>query len=351
MKANPEGNKQAQADYLTGQKAGKQSPGLKSTGKADVNKGLNAANAERSLSDFGQTLKEGDRISKENLMDLLEARAVKPKEEVVNKNTKQYKILKTFATILPEIQARVAKSFNEQFPDEPNISPVKLGKVLQISLNALAEIPETKMRQFIMDSGGDIALYNMVLNKVNEAGETQQNAIKSGVNYKIMIALSAVVPEFKTKITKLYNANSNDTLPANRVVGFLQVVLNAAAMIPSNRLALYIANSGGDPSIYKTLLSRLKDLEKGEEGGGQGEGLNFDVKSFMPDTVGDYDLKATKRSFRIALSEKAAEIISRHPDMKIDEKNMLNVMTQLIDLINNKYLDKANPKRIPKVGE
>jgi hypothetical protein len=30
---------------------------------------------------------------------------------------------------------------------------------------------------------------------------------------------------------------------------------------------------------------------------------------------------------------------------------MLNVMKQLIDLINNKYLDKANPKRIPTVGE
>jgi uncharacterized protein (DUF1778 family) len=37
------------------------------------------------------------------------------------------------------------------------------------------------------------------------------------------------------------------------------------------------------------------------------------------------------------LAQKAAEIISRQTDMKLDEKNMLAVMKQLIDTLNSKH--------------
>jgi hypothetical protein len=65
--------------------------------------------------------------------------------------------------------------------------------------------------------------------------------------------------------------------------------------------------------------------------------------------VGGYDLKGQKDSFRIGLSKKAAEVISRQTDTKLDEKNMLSVMKILIDTLNKKYL--RPEKQIPMTGQ
>jgi ribonucleoside-diphosphate reductase alpha chain len=60
-------------------------------------------------------------------------------------------------------------------------------------------------------------------------------------------------------------------------------------------------------------------------------------------------LKGQKDSFRIGLSKKAAEVISRQTDTKLDEKNMLSVMKILIDTLNKKYL--RPDKQIPMTGQ
>jgi hypothetical protein len=356
MKSNPEGNKAAQADYLTGQKGGKQSPGLTSTDKTQMNKGLNAANSDSSASQYyngirgaGQNLEEGTVISKaEMIAMMIEEAMVAPEEggeqnsqEVVNKNGRHYKLTKALAMVAPEFSTRIAKEYANKYPDNPKLSPVKLKNFLGTALNAIAFIPESRMERFIKMAGGDIATYNQVLGRVDEVNDV----IKTGANYKLMMALSTVVPEFKNRITMVYNKqNPNDRLSAPKVAAFLQNVLMGAAMVSKTIMIGYINDSGGDSSDYTKALAGLKDLEPGDYEGG-----NFDVNNFKPNDVGGYDLTNQKDSFRIGLSKKAAEIISRQTDTKLDEKNMLTVMKLLIDTLNKKYL---KPERqIPMTGQ
>jgi hypothetical protein len=91
------------------------------------------------------------------------------------------------------------------------------------------------------------------------------------------------------------------------------------------------------------MLKDLKNME-GEDGeqpaAAQTAAVTFNPSTpekFLPARVDGYDLAGQKNSFRIGLAQKAAEIISRNTDIKLDEKNMLAVMKQLIDNLNSKH--------------
>ena len=250
MKSNPEGNKEAQADFLTGQKGGKQSPGLTSTDKTQMNKGLNTGSTSGSLRDVGKTLEEGQRYTKEELSEMAE-----DMEEGVN--------------------------------------------------------PKTEM----------------MLNSVNG---------------KIFTQLAKVVPELSTRIATAYEQEYGQKINKARLGKFLETVLGALATVPQQRMVQIINRGDVDIMAYRRMLSDLKNAEgeDAEQQPAQAAAITFNPSTpekFLPARVDVYDLAGQKNSFRIGLAQKAAEIISRNNDIKLDEKNMLAVMKQLIDNLNSKH--------------
>lgn len=249
MKSNPQGNKEDQADFLTGQKGGKQSPGLTDTGKTQMNKGLNTGNTSGSLRDVGKTLEEGKRYTKEELSEMS-----MDMEEAIN--------------------------------------------------------PKTE-------------------------------AMLNSVNGKIFTQLAKVVPELSTRIATAYQQEYGETINKARLGKFLETVLGALATVPQQRMVQIINRGDVDITAYKRMLKDLKNME-GEDGAAQATtaASSFNPSTpekFLPVNVQGYDLAGQKNSFRIGLAQKAAEIISRQTDMKLDEKNMLTVMKQLIDTLNSKH--------------
>jgi hypothetical protein len=356
MKSNPKGDKEAQADFLTGQKGGKESPGLTSTDKAEMNKGLNAAKSGDTFGGFraaGQNLEEGSILTKaEMIAIMIEEAMVTPKdggeqnpEETVNQNGRHFKIMKALALVAPTYSTRIAKGYNDMYPEDPKISPTRLRNYLTVTLNALAFVPEGRMKRFIKMGGGDLTSYIAALNRIDEAG-SNVDALKESANYKLMMALSTVITDFQSKIAMTYNQqNPMDRLSAPKLAAFLQSVLVGAAMMSRDRMRMFIINSDGDFSAYTKALANISKLEPGEGPAGE----NFPINTFKPNNVGGYDLSGQKESFRIGLSKKAAEVISRQTDTKIDEKNMLATMKTLIDMLNKKYLQPD--KQIPMVGQ
>jgi hypothetical protein len=249
MKSNPEGNKEAQADFLTGQKGGKESPGLTDTGKTQMNKGLNTGTSSGSLRDIGKTLEEGKRYTKEELSEM-------------------------------------------SVEMEENINP-------------------------------------------------KTEAMLNSVNGKIFTQLAKVVPELSTRIATAYQQEYGETINKARLGKFLETVLGALATVPQQRMVQIINRGDVDITAYKRMLKDLKSME-GEDGAAQpataASSFNPSTpEKFLPVDVQGYDLAGQKNSFRIGLAQKAAEIISRQTDMKLDEKNMLTVMKQLIDTLNSKH--------------
>ncbi len=250
MKSNPQGDKEAQKDFLPGQDK-------KSTDKAQSNQGLNAqqgqsapvTGGERTLMDIGRTLSEGKRYTKEELSEM-------------------------------------------SIDMEENINP-------------------------------------------------KTEAMLNSVNGKIFTQLAKVVPELSTRIATAYQQEYNETINKARLGKFLETVLGALATVPQQRMVQIINRGDVDITAYKRMLKDLKSMEG--EGGDQpvqATASSFNPSSpekFLPVNVGEYDLAGQKNSFRTGLAQKAAEIISRQTDVKLDEKNMLVVMKQLIDTLNSKH--------------
>jgi hypothetical protein len=166
-------------------------------------------------------------------------------------------------------------------------------------------------------------------------------AMLNSVNGKIFTQLAKVVPELSTRIATAYQQEYGEAVNKARLGKFLETVLGALATVPQQRMVQIINRGDVDITAYKRMLKDLKSMEG--EGGDQPvqtTASSFNAGSpekFLPVNVGEYDLAGQKNSFRIGLAQKAAEIISRQTDMKLDEKNMLAVMKQLIDTLNSKH--------------
>lgn len=177
--------------------------------------------------------------------------------------------------------------------------------------------------------------------EMEEAVNPKTEAMLNSVNGKIFTQLAKVVPELSTRIATAYQQEYGETINKARLGKFLETVLGAMATVPQQRMVQIINRGDVDITAYKRMLKDLKNME-GEDGAAQPAvtASSFNPSSpekFLPVDVQGYDLAGQKNSFRIGLAQKAAEIISRQTDMKLDEKNMLTVMKQLIDTLNSKH--------------
>jgi hypothetical protein len=199
-------------------------------------------------------------------------------------------------------------------------------------------------------------LNEIIENIIQEFGDNQPemeqgrvNAIQNSESGKIFTQLANVIPELSTRIASSYKEAYGQQLNRVKLADFLQTVLGSLANVPQQRMVQMINRSGLDVTAYKRMLRDIKKMD-GAETEQPADAKNLPPfnpstpEKFMPDTVGNYDLTKINQTARVALSQKAAQIISRNNDFDQNANNMMIVLKQLIDDIN-----KNGQKTIPTI--
>jgi hypothetical protein len=199
-------------------------------------------------------------------------------------------------------------------------------------------------------------LNSIIESVLKEFGENQpemeqgkQDAVKNSDSGRIFTQLARVVPDLSTKIASEYKQAYGQQINRVKLANFLQTVLGALANVPQQKMVQLINRADMDVTAYRRMLRDIKagGGEQGQVGQQQAQAPQFNPgtpEKFLPDTVGNYDLSKINQSARIALAQKAAQIISRNTDMKLDSTNMMEVMKQLLDDIS-----KNGQKQIPTI--
>lgn len=200
-------------------------------------------------------------------------------------------------------------------------------------------------------------LNEIIENVLNEFGDNQPemekgrvDAVKNSDGGRIFTQLANVIPELSTKIAAQYKEAYGQQINRVKLADFLQVVLSSLANIPQQRLVQMINRSGLDVTAYKRMLRDIKRLDDKQADPNNVKDANLPKfnpstpEAFIPDTVGNYDLTKINQQARVALSQKAAQIISRNNDLEQSSENMVTVLKQLIDDIN-----KNGQKTIPTI--
>ena len=200
-------------------------------------------------------------------------------------------------------------------------------------------------------------LNEIIENVLNEFGDDQPemekgrvDAVKNSDSGRIFTQLANVIPELSTKIAAQYKEAYGQQINRVKLADFLQVVLSSLANIPQQILVQMINRSGLDVTAYKRMLRDIKRLDDKQADQNNVKDANLPKfnpsrpEAFMPDTVGNYDLTKINQTARVALSQKAAQIVSRNNDLEQSSENMVTVLKQLIDDIN-----KNGQKTIPTI--
>lgn len=199
-------------------------------------------------------------------------------------------------------------------------------------------------------------LNQIIENIIQEFGDNQPemeqgrvNAIQNSEGGRIFTQLANVIPELSTRIASGYKEAYGQQINRVKLADFLQTVLSSLANVPQQRMVQMINRSGLDVTAYKRMLRDIKKMD-GAETEQPADAKNLPPfnpstpEKFMPDTVGNYDLTKINQTARVALSQKAAQIISRNNDFDQSADNMMIVLKQLIDDIN-----KNGQKTIPTI--
>ena len=200
-------------------------------------------------------------------------------------------------------------------------------------------------------------LNQIIENVLTEFGENQPemeqgrvDAIANSDSGRIFTQLSKVVPELSSKIANEYKQTYGQPINRIKLAEFLQTILGALATVPQQKMVQIINRADMDVTSYRRMLRAIKSPEDGGQQGDKQTKSNLpqfnpgSPEKFTPETVGNYDLTKINQAARIALAQKAAQIISRNTDMNLDSENMIEVMKQLIDDIN-----KNGQKQIPTI--
>ena len=199
-------------------------------------------------------------------------------------------------------------------------------------------------------------LNEIIENVLQEFGENQPemeqgrlDAIANSDSGRIFTQLAKIVPDLSARVASEYKSQYGQQLNRVKLAEFLQTILGSLASMPQQKMVQMINRGGFDVTAYRRML---RDIKSGEQTQQDTVKSNAKVpqfsagspEKFTPDVVGNYDLTKINQGARIAIAQKAAQIISRNTDMKLDSENMMTVMKQLLDDINQN-----GQKRIPTI--
>ena len=218
-----------------------------------------------------------------------------------------------------------------------------------VELNNLIEVHNNLM---------DIILENVTT--LDEFGDDQpemkqgmEDAMMNSNGGQIFQELATIIPDLSSKVAASYKQKYNKPINRVKLADFLSVVIGSLAKVPTAKMVGIIGRADLDANAYKRMLKDVLSTDDtandnaAKEPAKQQGGMKYNPgnpEKFMPEKVGSYDLSQINQAARIALAQKAAQIISRNNDMEQSSENMLEVMKQLIDDIN-----KNGQKKVPTV--
>jgi hypothetical protein len=252
-----------------------------------------------------------------------------------NTNSQQNTIGNQQNTNTNNTQQNTSVDNNQQIANQNNNDDLWLDETINIHNNLIDLISESLIQEF-----GD---------NQPEMEQGRVNAIQNSEGGRIFTQLANVIPELSTRIASGYKEAYGQQINRVKLADFLQTVLGSLANVPQQRMVQMINRSGLDVTAYKRMLRDIKKMD-GAETEQPADAKNLPPfnpstpEKFMPDTVGNYDLTKINQTARVALSQKAAQIISRNNDFDQNANNMMIVLKQLIDDIN-----KNGQKTIPTI--
>ena len=252
-----------------------------------------------------------------------------------NTNSQQKTVGNQQNTNTNNTQQNTSVDNDQQTANQNNNDDLWLDETINIHNNLIDLISESLIQEF-----GD---------NQPEMEQGRVNAIQNSESGKIFTQLANVIPELSTRIASSYKEAYGQQLNRVKLADFLQTVLGSLANVPQQRMVQMINRSGLDVTAYKRMLRDIKKMD-GAETEQPADAKNLPPfnpstpEKFMPDTVGNYDLTKINQTARVALSQKAAQIISRNNDFDQSADNMMIVLKQLIDDIN-----KNGQKTIPTI--
>lgn len=211
-------------------------------------------------------------------------------------NSGNSKFFKNLLTILPSeaITASISQEFEQQYGKKLN--KVEIQKFLKELLTGLSGLSNAQMLDLIKRGGVRPKEYAKIINSLYDNAEPSTGE-------------PTAEPE-----APISNAAATATAPT-------QTTLNPQPMKTADKKDDYGYSDEPEPAEQPETTTNMD--------------------TFMPDNVGNYNLRPVKREARIAMAHKAVEIL-RRGNLPLDEENMLEAMRQLIDDIN-----KSGKKRIP----
>ena len=252
-----------------------------------------------------------------------------------NTNSQQNTIGNQQNTNTNNTQQNTSVDNNQQTANQNNNDDLWLDETINIHNNLIDLISESLIQEF-----GD---------NQPEMEQGRVNAIQNSEGGRIFTQLANVIPELSTRIASGYKETYGQQINRVKLADFLQTVLSSLANVPQQRMVQMINRSGLDVTAYKRMLRDIKKMD-GAETEQPADAKNLPPfnpstpEKFMPNTVGNYDLTKINQTARVALSQKAAQIISRNNDFDQSADNMMIVLKQLIDDIN-----KNGQKTIPTI--
>jgi hypothetical protein len=252
-----------------------------------------------------------------------------------NTNSQQKTVGNQQNTNTNNTQQNTSVDNDQQTANQNNNDDLWLDETINIHNNLIDLISESLIQEF-----GD---------NQPEMEQGRVNAIQNSEGGRIFTQLANVIPELSTRIASGYKEAYGQQINRVKLADFLQTVLGSLANVPQQRMVQMINRSGLDVTAYKRMLRDIKKMD-GAETEQPADAKNLPPfnpstpEKFMPDTVGNYDLTKINQTARVALSQKAAQIISRNNDFDQSADNMMIVLKQLIDDIN-----KNGQKTIPTI--
>ena len=213
---------------------------------------------------------------------------------------------------------------------------------------------------------------------------TQSKAIGNSANSHFFKNLLTILPtdSITASISQDFEAQYNKKLNKIEVQRFLKELLVGLSGLSNTQMMDLIKRGGVKPKEYSKIITSLYDSEESgetpeqqmssepqadvqepqnsepyysdnhlEKGNDYYDDNHLDgrepdmpnAQQFMPDRVGDFNLRSLRHEARTALTQKAIEVLKRN-SMPVDQVHMIEAIRQLVDDIN-----KSGKKRVPSI--
>lgn len=165
--------------------------------------------------------------------------------------------------------------------------------------------------------------------------ESMDKAIKNSYNGRIMQAMISDINKITNTVFEKYKEMYGDELNRVKLSEFLTLIFKTLQTKPTKTIVDIVGKEDFTVKNYRSLLSGIKQKSSDTEGN--------DV--YLPDTINNFNLKGLNRNARLAITNRAVELLKQRSGVDQTKDNIDKVINQILSTIN-----KIEPNKIPKIG-